>query len=520
VIYRFGEHAIDTDLLELRHNEDTVAVEPQVFQLIVHLIENRDRVVGKEALIETIWAGRVVSDATLNSRVNAARRALGDDGKAQAVIRTYPRRGFRFVADVVPGGAATHPAESAPQTVADAGDGHEKPLIAVLPFDNRSGDPGQEYFVDGITEDLITALSRFRWAFVIARNTSFTFKDRATDVRNVAESLGARYVVEGSVRKAGKRIRVTAQLIDAPLDRHLWAKQYDREIEDMFALQDEIAEKVATAIQPVLESTEIMRAERKAPESLEAWDHVMRGRSLTMYLEKEANARARAHFEQALESDPVYVPALTGLAVTHCQDVLFNWSAHPAESIATAREIAAQTARLNDNDAWIHCALGLALFLSKAPDDAIRHYRRALELNPSFAVAYGYLALQLAYAGEPEEAIEAAKRAMRLSPHDPEAFHFCIACSTAHYVAGRYEEALDWAREALRERQRVPAALRLVAAAHAQLNDLDTARSALDDVLAVTPQVTIGRIKSVFHFKRPGDLERYVEGLRKAGMPE
>lgn len=339
-------------------------------------------------------------------------------------------------------------------------------------------------------------------------------------MRDVAENLGVRYVVEGSVRKAGKRIRVTAQLIDAPLDRHLWAERYDREIEDMFRLQDEIAEKVATAVQPVLESTEIMRAERKAPESLEAWDHVMRGRSLTMNLEKEANARARAHFEQALESDAAYVPALTGLAVTHCQDVLFNWSAQPVDSIAKARELAERTARLNDNDAWVHCALGLALFLSKAPDDAIRHYRRALELNPSFAVAYGYLALQLAYAGEPEEAIEAANRAMRLSPHDPETFHFCIACSTAHYVAGRDAEALCWARKALSERERVPAALRLVAAAHAQLNDKDAARAALDDVLDVTPQVTIGRIKSVFHFKRPEDLDRYVDGLRRAGMPE
>lgn len=514
--YRFGEFSLDPDRLELRQGRDVVDVEPQVFRLLVHLIENRDRVVPKEELLETIWTGKVVSDATLNTRINAARRVVGDDGKAQSVIRTYPRRGFRFVADT----AGENPAARVRAACTDSTGSAERPMIVVLPFDNRSGDPEQEYFADGITEDVISALSRFRWTDVIARNTSFTFKGSAVDVRDIAETLGAHYVVEGSVRKSGNRVRISAQLTDALLNQYLWGDRYDRDLGDVFALQDEIAEKVSTAIQPVLESTEIMRAERKPPENLEAWDHVMRARSLSMNLEQGANARAREHFKHALAKDPNYVPALTGLAVTHFQDVLFSWAADPGESIAAARELAERAVRINENDAWVHCALGFTLFLSKAPDDAIEHYRRAIDLNPNFAHAYGYLAIQLAYAGEPEAAMEAANNAMRLSPHDSELFHFYVAIATAHYVAGRYEEALEWARRTLRERQGVPAALRLVAASYAQLGRAGEAGAALEEVLARSPGMSLSSIKAVFHFKRPEDLARYLDGLRKAGLPE
>ena len=233
MIYRFGDHTLDTEGFRLTARGEEIAVEPQVFALLQFLIEHHDRVISKDEIIEHVWDGRIVSDGTLNSRINSARRALGDDGKAQAVIKTFPRRGFRFVAEVTddnaPEAKATLPSPST-----------GKLSIAVLPFDNLSGDPEQEYFSDGITEDIITALSRIRQFFVIARNTAFTYKGQPMDVQAVAKELGVRYVLEGSVRRAGDRVRISAQLIDGAAGNQLWAEKYDRGLEDVFEVQDEI----------------------------------------------------------------------------------------------------------------------------------------------------------------------------------------------------------------------------------------------------------------------------------------
>ena len=259
----FAGYRLDIDRRELRRGSDPIAVEPQVFDLLVHLIENRDRVVSKDDLIAGVWGGRIVSDSTLTSRINAVRRALGDSGEEQKLIRTIARKGFRFVGEVCVAGMEVPPASApgqGPEPNRPALPLPDRPAIAVLPFTNMTGDPAQEYFSDGISEDIITALSKLRWFFVIARNSSFIYKGKAVHLKQIADQLGVGYVVEGSVRKGGDRVRISAQLNDVATGSHIWAERYDRELADVFAVQDEITEAIVGAIEPQLYAAENFRA--------------------------------------------------------------------------------------------------------------------------------------------------------------------------------------------------------------------------------------------------------------------
>jgi TolB-like protein len=276
VQFLFNDQVLDVGRRELRRGAEPIAVEPQVFDLLVYLLENRDRVVSKDDLIASVWNGRIVSESTLTSRINAARKAVGDSGNEQKLVRTIAKKGVRFVGNVrteQDTQASNHTeADGQPLALPD------KPAIAVLPFTNMSGDPEQEYFSDGISEDIITALSKLRWFFVIARNSSFIYKGKSVHLKKVAEELGVRYVLEGSVRKGGDLVRITAQLNDVTTGSHIWAERYDRDLADVFAVQDEITEAIVAAIEPQLYAAENFRAQRKAPDSMDAWDLVMRGR--------------------------------------------------------------------------------------------------------------------------------------------------------------------------------------------------------------------------------------------------
>ena len=272
----FGDCVLDLDRRELTRGSETIAVGPKVFDLLVYLVKNRDRVVSKDDVLDTVWAGRIVSESTLTSHINAVRKAIGDTGEDQRLLRTISRKGFRFVGDVkdvepsaapVPLKAgAVAPSESSGQVLAFP----DRPSIPALPFLNLSGDPEQEYFADGVVEDIISALSRMRWLFVIARNSSFTYKGRAVDVTQVSRELGVRYVLEGSVRRAVNRVRITGQLIDGTTGGHLWADRFEGTFGDIFELQDQVTESVVGAIAPRLELAEIERAKRKPTESLDA----------------------------------------------------------------------------------------------------------------------------------------------------------------------------------------------------------------------------------------------------------
>src|SRR5271170_5285027 len=307
VKFSFADHALDTDRRELSRGSEPVALEPQVFDLLVYLLLNRERVVSKDDLIASVWGGRIVSDSTLTSRINAARKAIGDDGEQQRLIRTVARKGLRFVGTVSmhsdggqpdPAGALPGPAPDDDQERPQVLPRPERPAIAVLPFVNMSGDPEQEYFSDGISEDIITALSKLRWFFVIARNSSFIYKGRAVHMKEIAEDLGVGYVVEGSVRRSGNRLRIMVQLNDVATGSHVWAERYDRDLADVFAVQDEITEAIVAAIEPQLYAAENFRARRKPPDSMDAWDLVMRALSHYWRVTRQDNVVAQALLEK------------------------------------------------------------------------------------------------------------------------------------------------------------------------------------------------------------------------------
>ncbi len=412
--------------------------------------------------------------------------------------------------------------DSAPELSAEStGTLPDKPSIAILPFENLSRDPDQRYFVDGIVEDVITELSKYSWLLVIARNTSFTFKGKSAE--EVGRKLRVRYVMEGSIRRTGDRVRITAQLVDAQSGADIWAEHFDRDLADVFAVQDEITQNVAGAIQPRLISAEAERARTKRRENMAAWDYAVRGRWHVLRLSKEDNAEAQRLLREGLALYRNSVSILTFLSYSLTTGVIFGWSNDPRAWLTEARELAERAANLDENDAWVQCVLGLSEFTAKQADKAIGHYRKAIALNPSFALGHGYLALQLAFiSGRTSEAIEEAETAIRLSPRDPELYHFFYAIGMAHFVAGRYGEAATWAEKAENER---PAGigfgpLRLLASSYAHLDRLDEARNAFASVLEVTPRLSATGIRGVIHFGRSEDLEQYLAGLRKAGLPE
>src|SRR3954463_9259625 len=383
VKFNFDNHILDTDRRELRRGADLVAVQPQVFDLLVHLLKHRDRVVSRDDLIALVWGGRIVSDSTLDSRINAARNAVGDNGKEQRLIRTIPRKGIRFVGAV--DGSCDAPAAS-PAAADQSRPGlslPDRPAIAVLPFDNMSGDREQEYFSDGISEDIITALSKLRWFFVIARNSSFTYKGKAVHMKQVAAELGVRYVVEGSVRKSGDRVRITAQLNDTATGSHIWAEHYDRHLTDVFAVQDEITDAIVTAIEPQIYAAENFRSRRKPPNSVDAWDLVMRALSHHWRVTRTDSAAAQALLEQAIAIDPSYGQALSLSATNHMLGVHLGWTdiatAAPAAERAALAVIAA-----DGEDAWAHTALGSVYSPPRRFDHALAEFELALQLNPNF----------------------------------------------------------------------------------------------------------------------------------------
>ena len=522
--FLFAEHTLDTDRRELRRGLEPVAVEPQVFDLLVYLIENRDHVVSKDDLIATVWGGRIVSDSTLSSRINAARRAIGDSGEDQKLIRTIARKGLRFVGDVeVPASddASAHATSRAPVAGQDQGRSalptSERPAIAVLPFVNMSGDPEQEYFSDGISEDIITALSKLRWFFVIARNSSFIYKGKAVHMKQVAAELGVGYVVEGSVRKAGDRVRITVQLNDVATGSHIWAERYDRGLADVFAVQDEITEAIVAAIEPQLYAAENFRAKRKPPESLDAWDLVMRALSYYWRFTRQDNLVAQALLEKAIAIDPGYGQALGLLATSHTFSIHCGWS--DAQAILPIAESAALAAiRVDGEDPWAHLALGSVYLFTRRFEDSLAEFELALRLNANFSLARAYYGLTLSYCSRWQEGEEAVRRALRLSPRDPFSAIYTSIAAYTQYVGRNYEEAMRLARDAIRQRSDFVGPHRVLTAAAAMAGQAEAAAGALHELRRAQPNVSLAWIAEFMPIQHDDEREHYLEGFRRAGM--
>jgi len=400
----------------------------------------------------------------------------------------------------------------------------DKPSIAVLPFQNMSGDPEQEYFADGIVEDIITALCRFRSLFVVARNSSFTYKGRAVDLKQVGRELGVRYVLEGSVRKAANKVRITGQLVDTSIGTHLWAERFDGSPEDIFDLQDQVTASVVGAIAPKLERAEIERAKRKPTESLDAYDFYLRGIASVYQWTKEGMNEALRLFYRAIELDPDFASAY-GMAVRcHGQRKAHGWTADRVKEMAETERLARCAADLGKDDAVALCFGGFGLaYVVGDLDDGAAMTDRALVVNPNLAVAWLCSGWVRTFRGEPEMAISHLARAMRLSPLDPITFQMQFATALAHFSARRYDEASSWAERSLRERF-YRNTLSLFAASSALAGRLEEAHTAIARGLQGEPALLgtfrISDLKDRLPFRRPDDLARYEDGLRKVGLPE
>jgi TolB-like protein len=527
VQFVFNDCVLDPDRRELTRGSKAIAIGPQVFDLLVYLVQNRERVVSKDLLLDVVWGGRIVSESTLTSHINAVRKAIGDSGEEQRLIRTIARKGFRFVGDVreTPSseGASslkTEPAKPS-ETSEHAPAVPSKPSIAVLAFQNLSGDIEQDYFADGVVEDIITALSHIRWLFVIARNSSFTYKGRAVDVKQIGRELGVRYVLEGSVRKAANRVRITGQLIDTTNGAHLWAERFEGTLDDIFELQDQIAASVVGAIAPELERAEIERAKRKPTKDLNAYDYYLRAMENLHKGTREAIDEALALFDKAIQLDPDFASAYAMAAWCHFWRKVNGWMIDRPQEVEKGVRLARRAVELGRDDAVALTRSGHTLaHLAGDLDGGIALIDRALALNPNLAAAWflgGYLR---AWHGEPDGAIEFFGRAMRLSPVDPESYRMQAGMAVAHLFAGRFDTASSWAEKAFTDLPTFLMVVSIIAASHALAGRTDEGRRAMDHLRQLDPTLRISNLGDWLPIQRPEDLATFADGLRKAGLPE
>ncbi len=515
----FENYVLDPDRRELTCGSRSIAIRPRAFDLLAHLLQHRAHVVSKDDLIDAVWGGRIVSESTLTSHINAVRMAVGDTGEAQRLVRTVARKGYRFVGEVVESDAAD-PALARPlpaPTLALP----DRPSIAVLPFLNLSGDAAQDYFVDGVVEDIISALSRMSWLFVIARNSSFTYKGRAADVKQVGRELGVRYVLEGSLRRAAKRVRITGQLIDATTGANLWSERFEGDLDDIFALQDQLTASVVGAIASQLERVEIERAQRKPTASLDAYDYYLRGMANLHRGSREAIDEALPLFLKALHFDPTFASAFGMAAWCHFWRKINGWMTNPALEIAEGMRLARQAVELGRDDAVALSRAGHALaHLAGDLDSGIALIDRALVLNPNLAAAWFLGGFVRVWHGDADGAIEHFAHAMRLSPLDPEMYRMQAGMAVSHLFAGRFNAASSWAAKSFRALPSFLMVVAIIAASQALAGRADEARRAMGHLRQLDGTLRIANITDWLPIHRPEDLAILAHGLRKAGLPE
>jgi adenylate cyclase len=523
-MFHFEGFTLDVARGSLRSADREIELRPKSFDVLRYLVESGGRLVSKDEVIKSVWPNVIVTDESLAQCVSEIRHAIGDD--RQIVIKTVPRRGYRFVvpvsqtaADVEArqrGAPAALTVSEASATLAD------KPSLAVLPFVNLNDDPQQDYFSDGITGDIITELSRFSDLAVIARSSAFQYKGKAVDVRRVGRELGVRYVLEGSVRRDKDRIRITSQLIDAVTGAHRWAERYDRELRDAFAVQDEVVRTIVTILQARVVEAEMERALSKPPATWEAYDYYLRGyEAFAVGFSQRPMAsfyEARRCLERSIEIDPGYARAHVILARTYMytyveprDDEYLN----PA-TLERSGELAGTAVRLDATLPQARTLLGAVLMFKRRHEEAVAEFEQAFALNPNFSdQSFG---LCLVFAGQPARAIDVMKASMRLEPFR-NATRLAYA-GNALYMLGRYDEAVSSLRESAWQMPNLRITQLWLAAAYAQLGRLNEARAAADEVRRIEPKFAIEPWKRTAVYKRPEDAERLFDGIRKAGLPE
>ncbi len=516
---QFSDCEIDVAAFELRRGGQPCAVEPQVFELLLYLASNPDRLVTKSDLIENVWGGRIVSDSTLASRIKSARRAIGDDGEQQRFIRTVHGRGVRFVADVRTNGAGAaangwSDAGAAPSLLPGEAGAASRPAVAVLPFVNLGNDPDQGFFCDGLSEDIITDLSRFRGLRVVTRDLSFRYRGAEVDLQRVRQDLAVRYIVSGSVRRQGGSLRLTAQLIDAEQNCQLWAERFDRDAEDVFAVADELVSTIVATLAGRVQSAGIAIAKRKAPASLAAYECLLRGHALLQEIDdRHYSGEARKFFEQALALDPDYGRAHAGFVLA----LLHEWFRGGPDSKAAfdlAYEHAQKAAALDGDDHECHEIMGCVLLHRRAFDEAERHYRRALELNPNGPTELATIGSACSYLGRPEEGIRYFLQARRVDPYFESIWYWHLLGIT-YFNARRYEEAVATLDRSTRP---PPWILAYKAAAHSQAGQMEAANELRAKIDQRFPDFRAVMLLEKEPFRNPADLRHLASGLYKAGL--
>jgi TolB-like protein/DNA-binding SARP family transcriptional activator len=514
-LYQFGPFRLDPEAGILFYGTEPTMLGQRAVALLRLLIQNAGVPVSKDALIDAGWGGSAVADNNLTVQIAALRRTLADAADVADWIETLPRRGYRYVGPAV---ATNIPDASAATRAASAPSLPEKPSVAVLPFSNLSGDLQQEYFADGMVDDIVTGLARIKWLFVIARNSTFSYKGRAVDVKQVGRELGVRYVLEGSVRKAGGSVRVTTQMIDASTGVHVWAERYDRSSDDIFALQDEIALAVVGAIAPSVRKAEIERVRRKRPDSLDAYDLVLQAQPDVDSGMPEQVTRALVLLDRAIALEPTYALAHGNAAMCH-HCLFLRAGLQEINRVSSIRH--ARSAIVHGQDdalalTWAGFSIGMDAHDRAAAFAALE---AALAISPSSALTYILGSVMLGWSGEAERAIEWSEQGMRLSPFDSWAWAAFDAQAMSHLLRGRYEEACRAAYKSVQANPAHSITYVQLAAALAKLGRLDEARAAAARVIELQPAFRYSRQFAGVNCA-PALAEVLGSALRVAGLPE
>lgn len=525
--YIIGTFRLDADAAILFRGGAPVPLGQRAIAVLRVLVERAGRPVSKDTLIELAWGGLVVEESNLPVQIAALRRAFDEEPGGEGWIVTLPKYGYRFVGPVsltTPASAAGAPPAADSPAATETLPLPVQPAVAVLPFQNMSGDPQQEYFADGVVEEIITTLSRFRSLLVIARNSSFTYKGRSVDVKQIGRELGVSFVLEGSVRRSADRVRITAQLIDASTGAHRWADRFDGALEDVFDLQDRIARQVVGLLVPKLEHSAIERAKRKPTESLGAYEYYLRGTAaIYRFTIREANVEALQLFKRAIELDPEFASAYGMAAYCYVKDRTNRWPTDDlARDIAETDRLARHAIRLGRDDALaLATGAGALAYVVRDLDTGAACIDHALQVNPNLMWASYFAGFIKSWMGEPDAAVTHLAYAMRLSPVDPLMPLMQAAMAHAHFFAGRYEEASSWASTALQGTPNLLPALRIGASADAFAGQLEPAQRTVARLLQINPNERVSNLEAIYGpYRRPDDAWRYGEGLRRAGLPE
>ena len=511
----FGDFQIDIARGELRRSGSVVPIEPQVLDLIAFLASHPGRVVSRDEIIDGVWGGRIVSDSAISSRINSARKALGDDGKRQEIIKTVSRRGFLFVPEPDLTDRDVEAVLATPRSSAGRG----KPSIVVLPFENLSGDPAQSFFSDGIADDIITDLSRYDELFVIARQSAFAFHGRKGNANDFADELDVEYMQEGAIRRAEGRVRVTVQLSDVASRKTIWAERFNRDVADILDVQEEIATVIVNTLVGQVSLKHYRRIQKTGTNTVDAYDHTLKAQQHIWAFSRESAALARKEAEAAIALDPDLARAHAVLGWAHHTQASNGWSTGSEQPFATALACAKAAVTADPNEPWGHCVLGFSLWWQERGGDfgrGLEEARLAVRLNPSNAHFRMIVGATFAYMGRGEEALTEINAAIRFNPLFPGLY--LVHRSRAFFVVGRYQEALADAERATVEMPKHANALALLAACYQELGKHDDAKDAIAALRVASPSYTLDFVRRTLPFANPDNLSQFCHLLADAGL--